>query len=207
MGAEERSKWDIVRAEIRMLTPEEGGRTSSIISLYMCECRVPRGEEFQITDCAVWLEGVDSLEPGASAKARISPSSPERWREVAIGTELELREGPNVVGIASVIEVNPIPPEARLLPSHRRSTGRRWDGHLNRSMRSEDYLEEWRRQQCGLCQYWIPLAGTWGLDWGACSNEASPFDGTVRFEHDGCDAYEEAPEWRGPSDFAEEEIR
>ena len=36
----------------------------------------------------------------------------------------------------------------------------------------------------------MPLAGALGDDWGACSGALSPFDGMVRFEHDGCDAFE-----------------
>lgn len=71
--------------------------------------------------------------------------------------------------------------------------------HLNRRMDADDCLEEWRRHTVRFLQYWIPLAGSWGLDWGGCSNEACPFDGTVRFAHDGCDAYEEAAEWRWPA--------
>jgi hypothetical protein len=37
----------------------------------------------------------------------------------------------------------------------------------------------------------IALRGQIGLDYGACSHAASPYDGQVRFEHDGCDAYNE----------------
>jgi len=49
---------------------------------------------------------------------------------------------------------------------------------------------EWAFEQCGECRWWIPLTGAWGTDWGACSNPASPFDARVRFEHDGCPAFE-----------------
>lgn len=161
----------------------------------------------QLTAGAIWLGAAESLAPGETGSAWIQPGSPERWREVVVGTEVGLCEGPVLVGVASVLEVRPIPQEARLFPSHRRSTHRRWVTHLNRRMGEDGYQEEWRREQCGLCQYWIPLAGSWGLDRGVCSNEASSFDGMARFEHDGCEAYEEAPEWRGPQDFADEEIR
>jgi hypothetical protein len=190
-----------------MLTSEEGGRKSPIFSGYICDCRVPAGEGHQLTAGAIWLGAAESLAPGETGSAWIQPGSPERWREVVVGTEVGLCEGPVLVGVASVLEVRPIPQEARLFPSHRRSTHRRWVTHLNRRMGEDGYQEEWRREQCGLCQYWIPLAGSWGLDRGVCSNEASSFDGMARFEHDGCEAYEEAPEWRGPQDFADEEIR
>ena len=41
--------------------------------------------------------------------------------------------------------------------------------------------------QCGGCSYYIPLEGSIGMDWGACSNPSSNFDGRVTFEHHGCD--------------------
>jgi len=56
-----------------------------------------------------------------------------------------------------------------------------------------------RRGQCGGCRYFIPLTGTLIDDWGACSNPASVFDGSVMFEHLGCDAFSQAlDDWGGP---------
>ncbi|HEU5109003.1 MAG TPA: DUF3027 domain-containing protein, partial [Micromonosporaceae bacterium] len=52
-----------------------------------------------------------------------------------------------------------------------------------------DYPEEWYYAQCGGCRYWIALRGDLGSDYGACINADSPFDGQIRFEHDGCSAY------------------
>jgi hypothetical protein len=52
-----------------------------------------------------------------------------------------------------------------------------------------------------MCEFWVPLAGQWGLDYGACANPRSPFDGRVRFEHDGCEEYSEGGMWGGPQDF------
>lgn len=43
--------------------------------------------------------------------------------------------------------------------------------------------------QCGGCKFYIPLEGSIGMDWGACSNPRSPQDGKVTFEHHGCGAY------------------
>jgi hypothetical protein len=40
--------------------------------------------------------------------------------------------------------------------------------------------------QCGGCQYYIPLEGDLGMDWGACSNRRSEYDGRVVFEHWTC---------------------
>lgn len=49
--------------------------------------------------------------------------------------------------------------------------------------------------QCGACRFWIPLASRTGLDWGVCAAAASPFDGTARFEHDGCEHFVFSGDW------------
>ncbi|MFD7448723.1 hypothetical protein [Kitasatospora sp. NPDC059827] len=36
---------------------------------------------------------------------------------------------------------------------------------------------------------------------GACANGESEFDGTVRFEHDGCERFARSGRWSVPSDF------
>jgi hypothetical protein len=74
----------------------------------------------------------------------------------------------------------------------------RWLARLNRDIAAAGYIDEWYSQQCGSCKHWIPLSGQAGLDWGACTNERSEFDGQVRFEHDGCPHYEDAGSWRIP---------
>ena len=74
---------------------------------------------------------------------------------------------------------------------HTRETTQRWLSKIqkNRETASPDYKEEWRSEQCFACQYYITLNGRLSKDWGACSNPASPFDGRVMFEHDGCEQY------------------
>ncbi len=62
----------------------------------------------------------------------------------------------------------------------------RWLPLLNRSTGAPGYREEWYEEQCGGCRSWVALAGELGRDWGACTRAGSPFDGRVRFEHDGC---------------------
>ncbi|MFF8382122.1 DUF3027 domain-containing protein [Streptomyces kanasensis] len=62
----------------------------------------------------------------------------------------------------------------------------RWGASLHRSTAQPDYLDEWCDAQCGGCRFWIGLSGQLGQAYGACTNPASPFDGRVRFEHDGC---------------------
>lgn len=70
----------------------------------------------------------------------------------------------------------------------------RWMEKRNRRNESAEYQDEWWREQCLRCAHWIPLTGPLGEDYGACANPLSPFDKTVMFEHDGCDAFEARPE-------------
>ncbi|MER7741941.1 hypothetical protein ABTX34_27115 [Streptomyces sp. NPDC096538] len=46
------------------------------------------------------------------------------------------------------------------------------------------------------------MSGQLGQDYGACSNPVSPFDGRVRFEHDGCQSFGDRPDGAGAA-FAE----
>ena len=92
--------------------------------------------------------------------------------------------------------------EARHAKGHKSITGSRWMELRNRRQEGAAYRDEWYAEQCGMCEYWIPLAGVWGLDWGGCSNPRSPFDGTIRTEHDGCDEFSSANDWGQPEDFS-----
>jgi hypothetical protein len=73
-------------------------------------------------------------------------------------------------------------------------THRRWASKLplNRDTGDPDYLSDWYWQQCGGCAFYRALSGQLGEDWGACANPASPFDARLMFEHDGCEAFEQA---------------
>ncbi|MET7619943.1 DUF3027 domain-containing protein [Streptomyces sp. NPDC005408] len=77
----------------------------------------------------------------------------------------------------------------------------RWIQNRNRRTDDPEYKEAWYDEQCGACRFWFPLAGDLGSDYGACANRLSPFDGTVRFEHDGCEAFEESGQWMVPGDL------
>ncbi|MER7909799.1 DUF3027 domain-containing protein [Streptomyces sp. NPDC096068] len=65
----------------------------------------------------------------------------------------------------------------------------RWLRLLNRSTGDLGYRDDWFDEQCGGCRFWIALSGELGLDWGVCTRDGSPFDGQVRFEHDGCESF------------------
>ncbi|MFS8105241.1 DUF3027 domain-containing protein [Lentzea alba] len=78
----------------------------------------------------------------------------------------------------------------------------RWVRRRNRDTGDPAYRDEWYDQQCGGCRNWIPVTGALGSDYGVCAGAKSQFDGTVRFEHDGCDAFEDAEGWVSPEDIA-----
>lgn len=76
----------------------------------------------------------------------------------------------------------------------------RWMLRRNRRQEDPGYVESWWAEQCGACRHWIPLSGALGRDYGACANSESDFDGTVRFEHDGCDEFDAAGSWMQPDE-------
>lgn len=87
--------------------------------------------------------------------------------------------------------------------THFRRAHERWTQRANRVVGSDDYRDEWYAEQCGSCRYWLPLTGAFSHDYGGCSNPASPFDKVVMFEHDGCEAHEDAGHWIVPDKSGE----
>jgi hypothetical protein len=62
------------------------------------------------------------------------------------------------------------------------------------ALRAQGVLEpDEIHDQCGGCAFYVSLDGALGADWGVCTNVASPHDGQVMFEHDGCAAHEHSP--------------
>lgn len=74
-------------------------------------------------------------------------------------------------------------------------THERWMTMRHRKQEDAEYDDTWWASQCGHCQFWIPLSGGLGQDYGACVNATSDFDATIRFEHDGCDSFSAADAW------------
>lgn len=58
----------------------------------------------------------------------------------------------------------------------------------------EGFVTKWRTDgreasyctQCGFCQYYIPIEGDIGRDWGVCTNARSQYDRQAVFEHGTC---------------------
>jgi hypothetical protein len=89
---------------------------------------------------------------------------------------------------------------------HFKACHERWSERLNRDQNSPEYKDEWWAEQCLQCRFFIPLVGVFIEDYGACSNPLSPCDGTVRFEHDGCEHFSEVMEWWGVEGNMSEEL-
>jgi hypothetical protein len=53
----------------------------------------------------VYLDGCGEIAPGAEGFARIEPLAPELWSSVSEGTVLPMREGPRVVGHATILQI------------------------------------------------------------------------------------------------------
>src|SRR5688572_3359842 len=61
---------------------------------------------------------------------------------------------------------------------------------INRDIQSDEFAaneELWLLQQCFKCQFYVPLEGVLGMDWGVCSHPSSPFASRLMFEHDSCE--------------------
>lgn len=87
---------------------------------------------------------------------------------------------------------------ARRAKARRAAVHARWVSvGRNRDTADPDYRNEWYFEQCGGCWHWLALGGSLGADWGVCANEDTPFDGRVRFEHDGCSDYLASPDGFG----------
>lgn len=46
--------------------------------------------------------------------------------------------------------------------------------------------------QCMFCRHYVPLEGSIGADWGACTNPSSEYDRRCVFEHWTCKGFQEA---------------
>ncbi len=98
-----------IRAEISLLSATERGRTSGIFSGYRCNCWIGHQSDGARTynDATIHLVGVERIEPGGTASARVQPHFPDDWSHLQVGSQFELCEGPRVIGTARVLELFP----------------------------------------------------------------------------------------------------
>jgi hypothetical protein len=99
-----------VRAKLRLLGTEEGGRKHPFVSGYRPQWDLGHCTEdgrVAFNDAEVWLEDELKLDPGSTAVVRLHPFFPEHWDVVGEGSVLGLYEGHRKLGEASVLEVVP----------------------------------------------------------------------------------------------------
>ena len=77
---------------------------------------------------------------------------------------------------------------------HIQNCHQRWFDRRTRNQDDPSYKEEWWGEQCVQCQFFVPLSGPLGDDFGACTNELSKNDRQVMYEHDGCSKFVVDPE-------------
>lgn len=97
-----------VEARLTLLTTAAGGRRSAIASDYRPSWsignRTESGEP-ELNDAPVTLEDHRALNPGETGVVRLHPLWPEAWRQLTEGREINMQEGPRVVGHATVLRV------------------------------------------------------------------------------------------------------
>ena len=108
----ERARWQehgrrhgYIRARLRLLTTQQGGRRSPISSGYRSCWRFPPEVHAEMHDGPLVLEEQQLLELGAVATVRLYPLVPSLWPDVYTGMHLDMFEGSRQVGEAVVLEV------------------------------------------------------------------------------------------------------
>ncbi len=97
-----------IRAELRLLSSDDGGRHFPITYGHHTECAFGTGEgegERVLDHVVLYVEGGDGVDPGQIGMVRMHPVSAERWAGVNVGTLIEVREGSRIVGEATVTEL------------------------------------------------------------------------------------------------------
>jgi translation elongation factor EF-Tu-like GTPase len=94
------------RARLRVLTPDEGGRSTPILSGYRSCWDI--GATFQgepcLNDAPLLIEGNDRIELGEERVVRLHPLLWDFWQHVHVGQRIEMREGSHTVGVATILE-------------------------------------------------------------------------------------------------------
>ncbi len=99
-----------IEAELRLQLPGEGGRQTSLApesGLYWPHLRV--GSEGEYLSVQLF-QGPEKVRPGDSARVRFRCVYPGMdYSPLKLGARFEMMEGPNVVGVGSVVAVSEQP--------------------------------------------------------------------------------------------------
>jgi hypothetical protein len=101
----------IVRAELRLLSPTEGGRRTPIPGkgilrpLWDLGRRTAAGDP-DLLVARIWVESAPALSPGATGSVRLGPLPPALWRHLQPGMTITMHEGRPAVATATIIEAS-----------------------------------------------------------------------------------------------------
>jgi hypothetical protein len=102
------AKFGFLEARLTLFTASDGGRSRPIFTDYRPDWNIGNrfeSGEVEINGARVSLEDAKSIAPGESGVVRLHPTLPEAWRKVQVGAEINMHEGPHVVGKARVLRV------------------------------------------------------------------------------------------------------
>jgi hypothetical protein len=103
-------RFGYIRARLRLLMPDEGGRHSGVFDDYRPNWGIvkqPSGE-LLMSGAPITVEGSGRLELGETGLVRLHPLFRETWdawEGVESGALLTMLEGRRIVGIAVVLEI------------------------------------------------------------------------------------------------------
>lgn len=98
-----------IRARLRLLSTEDGGRTTPIASGYRSHWGFPPDVHPDAHNAPLTKESGpgQGLDPGDEILVRLHPLAPALWPPTAPGLRLILLEGSRVIGHAEIIEAVP----------------------------------------------------------------------------------------------------
>ena len=103
---ESREAQGYIEARLTLRRAEDGGRQRAIKTGYCPNWWIPGRTDRVLASACVELVGDEELGPGTRGLIRIYPFAPELWRDVAVGSHLEISEGlRRTVGEATVTRV------------------------------------------------------------------------------------------------------
>jgi hypothetical protein len=105
--ADYESRYGYIRARLRVLLTDEGGRQSGVADDYRPNWGIGRQPSggLLMAGAPITIEGTAHLEVGDTGIVRLHPLYWEAWDGVEPSALITMLEGRRVVGIASVLEV------------------------------------------------------------------------------------------------------
>ncbi|MGY4900433.1 hypothetical protein ACWEEK_33280 [Micromonospora aurantiaca (nom. illeg.)] len=103
----------IVRAELRLLSPAEGGRQTPIPGKGILRPLWDNGRRTAAGDpdllvARIWVESAPAMPPAATGSVRLGPLSPALWKHLQPGMTITMHEGRPTVGTATIIETSTV---------------------------------------------------------------------------------------------------